>query len=45
MKAIIQDPEQYAKDYAEIALPKYVKDFKKTFDAGKKLAKQLEDEV
>ena len=39
---ILQDPVGYAKDYVEIALAKHVKDFKKSFEAGRKFAKELE---
>ena len=41
---VIEDPTQYARDYVEIALAKYVKEFKKAFRSGQDLAKELERE-
>lgn len=41
---VIEDPVAYAKDFVEIALAKYVKEFKKAFKSGEDLAKELESE-
>ncbi len=40
---ILKDPEEYAKEFVEIAFAKYVPAFKKAFKLGKKLAQELED--
>ena len=43
IEKIIKDPEEYAKEYVEIAFAKYLRLFKKSFLLGKKLAENLED--
>tara|TARA_Y100000593_G_scaffold95130_1_gene200431 strand:+ start:8863 stop:9063 length:201 start_codon:yes stop_codon:yes gene_type:complete len=40
---VIDDPEQYGKDYIEFNIIKFIKFFKESYNLGKKLGKEIKD--